>query len=573
MNKLYFGDNLTVLRDHVRDESVDLVYLDPPFNSRANYNVLFKGAGGQKSQAQAEAFQDTWEWGPSAEQAYDDIRAHGGDIGLVLSGFRKWLGENGLMAYLAMMGVRLIELHRVLKPTGSLYLHCDPTASHYLKVLLDAVFDIHNFRSDVVWKRQTAHSDAKTKFATVTDNILFYAKSKTTPFNVVRQPLSDEYVRKFYKYEDPDGRRFQLDNMAAPAGGGMAAINKTTGRPNGWYIWKGYEPPARGWRYSQETMGRLHDQGLLHYPEDKSKRIRLKRYLDKNEGQVVSNVWADIAPLHGASGEVLGYPTQKPRALLERIVEASSAPGDVVLDPFCGCGTTIDAAQHLGRRWIGIDVTHYAVTLIERRLRARHPDAPYSVHGRPTDLAGAVDLAKRDKHQFQWWAAWRLGAQRYREEKKGADRGIDGRAQFRNGPYGDGWVIISVKGGDNVNVSMVRDLRGVIEREEAEMGVLITLARPTGPMRAEAAAAGFVRHSAHGRLPRIQIVTVEDILDGRMPIMPPLPQEQIGTRPPPARSRKGDSRQLDLLLPFDGGKQIVDKGEFVDPRFLNMGSG
>lgn len=573
MNKLYFGDNLTVLRDHVGDGSVDLVYLDPPFNSRANYNVLFKGTGGQKSQAQAEAFQDTWEWGPSAEQAYDDIRAHGGDIALVLSGFRKWLGENGLMAYLAMMGVRLIELHRVLKPTGSLYLHCDPTASHYLKVLLDAVFDIHNFRSDVVWKRQTAHSDAKTKFATVTDNILFYAKSKTTPFNVVRQPLSDEYVRKFYKYEDPDGRRFQLDNMAAPAGGGMAAINKTTGRPNGWYIWKGYEPPARGWRYSPETMARLHDQGLLHYPEDKSKRIRLKRYLDKNEGQVVSNVWADIAPLHGASGEVLGYPTQKPRALLERIVEASSAPGDVILDPFCGCGTTIDAAQHLGRRWIGIDVTHYAVTLIERRLRARHPDAPYSVHGRPTDLAGAVDLAKRDKHQFQWWAAWRLGAQRYREEKKGADRGIDGRAQFRNGPYGDGWVIISVKGGENVNVSMVRDLRGVIEREEAEMGVLITLAEPTGPMRAEAAAAGFVRQSAHGRLPRIQIVTVEDILDGRMPTMPPLPQEQIGTRPPPARRRKGDPRQLDLLLPFDGGKQIVDNGEFVDPRFLNMGSG
>jgi DNA modification methylase len=571
MNRLYFGDNLTVLRDHVRDESVDLIYLDPPFNSRANYNVLFKGVAGQRSQAQAEAFQDTWEWGPSAEQAYDDIRAYGGDVAAVLAGMRRWLGDNGLMAYLAMMGVRLIELHRVLKPTGSLYLHCDPTASHYLKVLLDAVFDVHNFRSDVVWKRQTAHSDAKLKFATVSDNILFYAKSKDAPFHVVRQPLGEEYVKKFYKYEDADKRRYQLDNMAAPAGGGMAAINKRTGRPNGWYVWKGYDPPARGWRYSPETMAKLDADGLLYYPEDKSQRIRLKRYLDKNEGQVVSNIWTDIPPLHGSSGEVLGYPTQKPRALLERIISASSSIGDVVLDPFCGCGTTIDAAQHLGRRWIGMDVTHYAVTLIERRLRARHPTAAYTVHGRPTDLAGAVDLARRDKHQFQWWAAWRLGAQRYREEKRGADRGIDGRAHFKNGPYGDGLLIISVKGGDNVNVSMVRDLRGVIEREDAEMGILVTLVEPTGPMIAEAAAAGFVRQSAHGRLPRLQIVTVADLLDGRMPKLPPLPEEQVGRAPAPRR-RKIDPQQMELLLPFVGGKQVFEKGEFVDPRFLEVGS-
>lgn len=570
MNRLYFGDNLTVMRDHVRDESVDLIYLDPPFNSRANYNVLFKGAGGQRSQAQAEAFQDTWEWGPSAEIAYDEIRAYGGDLALVLAGLRKWLGDNGLMAYLAMMGVRLIELHRVLKPTGSLYLHCDPTASHYLKVLLDAVFDIHNFRSDVIWKRQTAHSDATTKFATVSDSILFYAKSKDAPFNVVRQPLNPGYVEKFYKYKDADGRRYQLDNMAAPEGGGMAAINKRTGRPNGWYVWKGFEPPARGWRYSPETMAKLHEQGLLHYPEDKSKRIRLKRYLDKNEGQVVSNIWTDIPPLHGSSGEVLGYPTQKPRALLERIISASSSEGDLVLDPFCGCGTTIDAAQHLGRQWIGIDVTHYAVTLIERRLKARHPTATYTVHGRPTDLAGAVDLARRDKHQFQWWAAWRLGAQRYREEKRGADRGIDGRAQFRNGPYGDGWIIISVKGGENLGVQMVRDLRGVIEREEAEMGILITLAEPTRPMLSEAAAAGFVQKSAHGRLPRLQVVTVADILDGRLPVMPPLPTEATSA-PRPARKRPRDRNQMELLLPFPGEKQIVQKGEFIDPRFVTFG--
>lgn len=570
MNKLYFGDNLTVLREHVRDESVDLIYLDPPFNSRASYNVLFGSGAGQKSQAQAEAFHDTWEWGPIAEQAYDDIRAQGGDIAIALSGFRKWLGENGLMAYLAMMAVRLVELHRVLKPTGSLYLHCDPTASHYLKVLLDAVFDIRNFRSDVIWKRQTAHSDAKTKFATVNDNILFYVKSKQSSFNVVRHALDEDYVNKFYKYVDADGRRYQLDNMAAPEGGGMAAINRATGRPNGWYVWKGYEPPQRGWRYSPETMARLDADGLLHYPDDKSQRIRFKRFLDKNEGQVVSSLWTDIPPLHGSSGEVLGYPTQKPRALLERIISASSSPGDVVLDPFCGCGTTIDAAQHLGRQWIGIDVTHYAVTLIERRLKARHPTASYSVSGRPTDMAGAIDLARRDKHQFQWWAAWRLGAQRYREEKRGADRGIDGRAQFKNGPYGDGWIIISVKGGDNVSVPMVRDLRGVIEREDAEMGILVTLAEPTRPMIAEAAAAGFAPRSAHGRLPRLQIVTVEDILAGRMPRMPPMPLEP----PVVARTRKPkrvDPSQAEMLFQFEGRRQIVEKGDFVDPRFLSIG--
>jgi adenine specific DNA methylase Mod len=268
---------------------------------------------------------------------------------------------------------------------------------------------------------------------------------------------------------------------------------------------------------------------------------------------------------------VLGYPTQKPRALLERIVSASSAIGDVVLDPFCGCGTTIDAAQHLGRKWIGIDVTHYAVTLIERRLKARHPSASYSVHGRPTDIAGAIDLARRDKHQFQWWAAWLVGAQRYREEKRGADRGIDGRAYFKNGPYGDGALIISVKGGANVNVGMLRDLRGVIEREDAEMGIFVTLAEPTAPMIAEAAAAGFVRQSAHGKLPRLQIVTVADMLDGRMPRIPPLPQEQIGRAPPNRKRRKGDPNQLELLLPLAGNKQIVEKGEFLDPRFLAIG--
>jgi len=225
-------------------------------------------------------------------------------------------------------------LHRVLKPVGSLYLHCDQTASHYLKIILDAIFGPLNFRSEITWKRQTAHSDATTKFATVNDCILFFAKTKDTKFNVVREPLNEAYVEKVYKFTDSDGRRYQLDNIAEPEGGGMSAIRKDTGKPNGWYVWKGYEPPPRGWRYSPETMAKLDIERRLHYPSNKSQRIRLKRYLDENEGKVVSSVWTDISPLHGVARESLGYPTQKPIALLERILMSSSKKEDVILDPF-----------------------------------------------------------------------------------------------------------------------------------------------------------------------------------------------------------------------------------------------
>ena len=349
-NRLYYGDNLGVLRDSIADESVDLIYLDPPFNSNASYNVLFKAPGGAQSQAQIEAFDDTWHWNESAERAFDEVLTGGhSDAAIMLKAMRSALGENDMMAYLAMMAVRLIELHRVLKPTGSLYLHCDPTASHYLKVLLDAIFGPENFRSDIIWKRQTAHSDATTKFASLNDNLLLFGRSREAVFNVVREPLSEEYVKKFYKFLDADGRRYQLDNIAAPEGGGMSAIRKDTGRPNGWYVWKAFEPPARGWRFSPETMERLDREGRLFYPSDKTQRIRLKRYLDENKGQVIGSVWTDIPPLHGGARELLGYPTQKPLALLESVISASSNEGDVVLDPFCGCGTTVHAAQKLKR--------------------------------------------------------------------------------------------------------------------------------------------------------------------------------------------------------------------------------
>jgi adenine specific DNA methylase Mod len=283
---------------------------------------------------------------------------------------------------------------------------------------------------------------------------------------------------------------------------------------------------------------------------------------------IVGDVWTDIDRLNQTAKERLGYPTQKPLALLDRIIQASTKPGDVILDPFCGCGTSLDSAQKNGRNWIGIDIAHYAMTLIEGRLKARYRTVDYSVYGRPTDLAGARELARRDKYQFQWWAAWKLGSQTYREDKKGADRGIDGNIYFHNGPYGAGRIIASVKGGENVGVQMVRDLRGVIEREDAEMGVMVTLANPTGPMVSEAASAGFVRKSAHGRLPRLQIVSVADILAGHMPKLPPLPQPE--RKQSTARKRlHGD--QIEMMLPFAGDILKPAEGVHVDPRFRRFG--
>jgi site-specific DNA-methyltransferase (adenine-specific) len=505
VNKLYYGDNLDILRNKVTDESVDLIYLDPPFKSGTNYNVLFQEAGDDAADAQLEAFKDTWQWGPAAEAAYDDVRNHG-KLGLALGGLRRWLGDrNSMMAYLAMMSVRLVELQKKLKQGGSIYLHCDPTASHYLKILMDALFGHGSFRNEITWCYRK-WSVAAGQFVRNHDVILFYSNGPDWTFNV--------------QYIDPS-----------------AGTQKR---------WKGKKQLAifdeAGTRQASST---------------------------DEEAQTPCPDWWEISIINPNAAERLGYPTQKPLKLLERIISASSNPGDVVLDPFCGCGTAVDAAEKLGREWVGVDIAHYAVTLIEERLARWRAGAQYEVYGRPTTLAGAHDLAERDKYQFQWWASWLLGAQSYsREEVRGADGGIDGRIAYKNGPYGDGLIIISVKGGANVGVQMVRDLRGVIEREEAEMGVLITLAEPTGPMVTEAARAGFVRESAHGRLPRLQVVTVADLLDGRLPQMPPIPRPERRT----SSRRKTARDQLELLLPVSGDEVSPQiKGDFIDPRYMRFG--
>lgn len=541
MNQLYYGDNLDILRRYIKDESVDLIYLDPPFNSNATYNVLFSQQNGSQSSAQIQAFEDTWRWDENAAREYEMTVEQGGPVAEALRAFKMLLGDSNMMAYLAMMAPRLVELHRVLKRTGSLYLHCDPTASHYLKILLDMVFGIENYRNEITWKRQTAHSDAKYQFSNVSDSILFFVKDTKAGFKPQYGDHDPEYVEKFYKFDDHDGRGlYSLSDMASP-----------NPRPNMMYEWIGFQCPPKGWRYQESTMQKLHGEGRIYYPKkddgsfDYSKRPRLKRYLNEQKGSIITNVWTDISPLQHASAERLGYPTQKPQELLERIINASSNEGDVVLDPFCGCGTAIAAAQKLNRNWIGIDITHLAIGLIKLRMADQFgEDLKYEVIGEPTTIEGAQELAEVDKYQFEWWALGLVGA-RPADPKKGSDRGIDGRLYFHDDEKRETkQVIISVKGG-HTNVSHIRDLVGVLDREQAQIGVMITLREPTQPMRAEAASAGFY-DSPWGKHPRVQILTIEELLDGKGIDMPPIRQVNQTYRRAP--KHKGDEgKQLGLL--------------------------
>ncbi len=506
-NRLYFGDNLDILRREVPDASVDLIYLDPPFNSNATYNVLFKEKSGEESAAQITAFGDTWQWSTETEAVYKEIVTSGprklADLAQALLAF---LSRNDMMAYLVMMGLRMVELRRVLKPTGSIYLHCDPTASHYLKLLMDSIFGPEHFSAEVTWKRTGTHSDAK-RWSPVADVLLHYARYGNPTWNPLYEPHSEEYIASKYRYTDTDGRKYRLDNMTSPKP-----------RPNMMYEWKGYPSPQLGWRYSKETMARLEAEGRIWYPDSKSKRPQLKRYLDEMEGVLVGNVWTDIDPINSRAQERLGYPTQKPEALLERIIKASSNQGDIVLDPFCGCGTAVAVAERLKRRWIGIDITYLAINLVQRRLRDSFGGqlSPYEIIGAPKDLQSAEALKEISPHQFEWWAVDLVNARPAKDHKKGADTGIDGYINFFDDKSGNAkQVIVQVKSG-YVGVNHVRDLKGVLERERAPIGVLITLREPTRPMLTEAAAAGFYESEDFpGRYPRLQIFTIAELLEGR----------------------------------------------------------
>ena len=546
-NTLFYGDNLPILRDYIASESVDLVYLDPPFNSSRSYNVLFKEEGGQESQSQITAFDDTWHWGHQAEELYAKLVTDiNGTVGLMIGALRGAIGENQMMAYLVMMAGRLVELHRVLKPTGSLYLHCDPTASHYLKIVLDTIFGPQNFLNEITWKRTNTHNDARTKFPDVSDSILFYGKSKDTTFHAQHTLHDPDYVTKFYRYDDGDGRgSYTLDNMASP-----------NPRPNMMYEWLGFPCPAMGWRYQRETMQQLHSEGRVYYPSnpdgsfDTTKRPRLKRYLNEQSGPVIGNVWTDIGPISAQAAERLGYPTQKPIALLERILLASSNPDDVVLDPFCGCGTTVAAAQKLGRKWIGIDITHLAIALQKYRLQEMFPGLTFDVIGEPEDLGAAKQLAHDDKYQFQWWALSLIKARPLggdagsKTGKKGADQGVDGVITFIDDASSKPKrVIVQVKGG-HITSQVIRDLRGTIEREQAAIGVLITLEPATKAMETEAVTAGFYESPGWGKsYPRLQILTIEQLLHGAQVQMPPA----YGTFKQAAKVKAGSGHEQPTL--------------------------
>ena len=528
MNHLYYGDNLDVLRRYIPDESVDLVYLDPPFNSNANYNVLFAERDGTQAAAQIMAFEDTWRWDDGAARTYEDVVEAGGRVSQVMQAFRTFLGESDVLAYLAMMAPRLVDLRRVLRPTGSLYLHCDPTASHYLKLLLDAVFGLDCFLNEIIWKRTSAHSSAK-RYGPVHDVILFYGKTDKFKWNRVFQDYDAAYIETFFDQTDQDGRRWKRADMT------VAGIRHgETGLP-----WRGIDITAKGrhWGSPPSVLDELDRKGRVHWPRKEDGMPRLKQYPEDLPGIPLQDVWPDVRPLHNLAAERLGYPTQKPETLLDRIILSSTSEGEVVLDPFCGCGTTIASAQRLKRAWIGIDVTNLAITLIRHRLKDTYGadiESSYQVIGEPVSLPDAEALAAADPYQFQWWALGLVGA-RPAEGKKGADQGIDGRIYFHDGDTAKTkQIVISVKAG-KLHAPYVRDLRGVVEREQAALGVLLTLNAPTKAMRAEAASAGpYV--SPWGRHPRVQIVTVGELLAGKTLNAPPPRQTSLTyKRAPKAR--------------------------------------
>ncbi len=533
MGTLYYGDNLDILRRYLKDESVDLVYLDPPFNSAQNYNAFFHEKDGTDAASQIRAFEDTWHWDIETRKAYDAITEQPGKVSDVMQAFYTFLGGNDMMAYLTMMSSRLVELHRVLKPTGSLYLHCDPTASHYLKLLCDAIMGRNCFVNEITWKRTSAKSDHKqgaTHLPRVHDVIFHYQREsnvKPTHHQLFTE-YNEDYVRQKYPHKEADGRRYGLWDMTAPGGADPA-------KRNPFYEIFGIK---KYWRYSRERMQQMISEGLVVQPSPGAVP-RQKRYLDISEGVPIGDVWDDIAPINSQAKERLGYPTQKPVALLERFILASTNPGGLVLDPFCGCGTTIDAAEKLGRQWIGIDITQLAITLIKKRLfdtygynlqfvSASTPEQIVSgvaegsnttvvrVIGEPVSPEDAAKLAEDDKYQFQWWALGLVGA-RPEEQKKGADHGIDGKILFRDDPKSTKpeQVIIQVKGG-KTSVKDVRDLRGVLDREKAAIGILISLQPPSAPMETEAASVGFYEHKTNKqKFPRLQLRTVKELMEGK----------------------------------------------------------
>ena len=571
-NTLYYGDNLLVMREHLADESVDLVYLDPPFNSNASYNVLFREKSGEDSPAQIKAFTDTWEWTLETERTFQqDIILHPGTPSAVkdmITAFHQFIGNNAMMAYLVMMTPRLVELRRVLKPTGSLYLHCDPTASHYLKIVMDAVFGKENFRSEIIWRRSNAHNKTSKQYGPIHDTIFFYSKESNFFFSPGTTPLMRGYIQDWFTGQDDRGP-YRTNMLTGPG-----TRTGSSGEP-----WHGFDPTSVGRHWAipasisnllpteasdwttQQMLDFLYEYGVIYIPRDGAGQPKYKQYV--SNGIPYQDIWAyqpytkgtlydseesideDVKWLERGQ-ERLGYPTQKPIGLLARIISTSSLPGDVVLDPFCGCGTAVAAAEKLGRQWLGIDITHLAVALMKNRLKTMFnldPGTDYAVVGEPQDSGSARALWEQDPYQFQFWAVSLLEAQPQAEQRRGADRGIDGMLYFVDGPRRTPQkVVVQVKGG-RVSSPQVRDLKGVVEREKAAMGLFISLEEPTRDMCAEEASGGFYHSDLWQQdFPKIQLRTIGELLSGRGF---DLPQRQPSYQPAErVRRREGTQARL-----------------------------
>jgi site-specific DNA-methyltransferase (adenine-specific) len=532
-NVLYYGDNLDILRKYIPDESIDLIYLDPPFNSQASYNVLFRETTGVGSEAQIEAFDDTWHWGPAAQAAYEEVVTGSHHrASRILQAMVEGLGHNDVTAYLSMMAVRLVELHRVLKATGSIYLHCDPTAGPYLRVLMDAVFLPINFRSEIVWRRSNAHSKLTRQFGPIHDTILFFSKAPGAKFQPGVRPHYRRYIAEQFNNSDERGS-YRLNEIT-----GAGTRTGESGAP-----WRGIDVTARGrhWAIPSSLTSELGVQGLTQHQildalaeqgDIVFSSSGFPRYKQRpTVGVPYQDVWAHqpytegllVGTQEGVDRDVkwleheeerLGYPTQKPLGVLARIVACSSNPEDIVLDPFCGCGTAVHAAQKLGRRWTGIDITHLAIGLIRRRMQDAFPGLPIEVVGEPKDIGGAKYLAASKPKQFEYWVVDKLDAQ----PTGGKGQDLDGVKPFIEFGGKVKRAVISVKGTKSVNPEMIREVLGALGPDKP-IGILVILAEPTKGMKTQAAAAGSYE-SAGQKYPRVQIMTVEDILNGKRPQLP-----------------------------------------------------
>ena len=511
MNTLYYGDNLEVLRKHIQDESVDLIYLDPPFNSARNYNLLFKQHKGQSSPAQIMAFEDTWTF---SYEIWNDFKADqaNGALHNLMDALFQILGASDMMAYLLMMAPRLLDLHRILKSSGSLYLHCDPVASHYLKIVLDVVFGPDKFKNEITWKRTNTHNDAKKRLANVADTILFYSKSRSgTTFNPLHLDHDLGYVKSFYRHKDDRGT-YRLHDITSP--NPRPNLMYTLVAPDG----RDFPPPRFGWRFSKDTMASLIEDNRIQFPLKDGGRPQVKRYLHEMKGSPLGSVWDDILPVQSQALERRGYPTQKPLALLERIIALSSNEGDVIMDPFAGCGTAVVAAERMGRKWVGIDITYLAISEVVDRLRTEHIEGrelEFKTIGTPKDGAGAEALFESTKSQnhkpFEQWAVSLVGGRW--NDKRGADRGIDGRIGLHDAQGSYREALVQVKGGNALTLSAVRDFSQVISRENAILGIMLAMKPPTKEMLLEAGSMGMADWHTDGKYPKLQILYIPEMLE------------------------------------------------------------